>query len=202
MKILVFSDLHCNVAAATAIVEAAPGADCVIGAGDFSICRTGIEKTIDVLRRIERPTVLVPGNGESLEELQAACEGWSAVHILHGSGIVLQGVSMFGIGGGIPPTPFGSWSYDFTEEQATELLAECPPGGVLISHSPPRGIVDVSSMGTHLGSVAVRAVVERNQPRLVVCGHVHESWRRQEQLGRSLIVNAGPQPILLDLELS
>ena len=53
-------------------------------------------------------------------------------------------------------TPFGPWSYDFTEEQAAELLAGCPRGCVLVSHSPPKGTVDVDSRGRSLGSVAVR----------------------------------------------
>lgn len=52
-------------------------------------------------------------------------------------------------------TPFGSWSWDFTEDEADELLADCPEGAVLVSHSPPRGAADVSSGGDHLGSRAV-----------------------------------------------
>jgi Icc-related predicted phosphoesterase len=80
-------------------------------------------------------------------------------------------VEFFGLGGGIPVTPFGAWSYDFTEEQAAELLSGCPKGGVLVSHSPPKGAVDVDSRGRSLGSVAVRDAVDRLEPVLVVCAH-------------------------------
>ena len=132
----------------------------MIGTGDFGNVRR-IEVCLKVLRAIDRPTVLVAGNNESTDELAAACGDWPQAHVLHGSGIVIEGVPFFGIGGGIPVTPFGSWSYDFTEEQATELLADCPQGSVLVSHSPPHGAVDLSSRGQHLGSVAVREAVVR-----------------------------------------
>lgn len=79
--------------------------------------------------------------------------------MLQGSGTQIAGVEFFGIGGGIPNTPFGASSYDFTEEQAAELLAGCPAGCVLVSHSPPKGAVDLSSRGQRLGSAAARGAV-------------------------------------------
>ncbi len=201
LKILAFSDLHCNVDAATQIARSAPAVDWVIGAGDFATMRRGLAKTIDVLRTIDRPTVIVPGNGESFDELQTACAGWPAVHVLHGSGVQIDGVPVFGIGGAIPTTPFGAWSYDFSEQQAAEMLAACPPKCVLVSHSPPHGIVDRSTSGQHLGSKSVRAVIERLQPRLVICGHIHDSWQQREMLGPTLVINAGPRGQLRELAI-
>ncbi|MCB0190891.1 MAG: metallophosphoesterase family protein [Anaerolineae bacterium] len=202
MKFLLFSDLHGNRSAAQNLAGLAQSVDIVIGAGDFGNLRRGIDTAVALLNRIDKPAVLVPGNSESAEELEAACRKlWPAAHVLHGSGITLEGVDFFGIGGGIPVTPFGSWSYDFTEDEARRLLADCPMGGVLISHSPPKGAVDVSSRGISLGSVAVREVIEQQQPALVVCGHIHESAGQQAQVGNSVVVNAGPQGIVWDLSL-
>jgi predicted phosphodiesterase len=42
MKLLLFSDLHRDKAAATRIVELARGAEVIIGAGDFANARTGV----------------------------------------------------------------------------------------------------------------------------------------------------------------
>src|SRR5262249_40601814 len=102
--------------------------------------------------------------------------------------------------GGIPVTPFGSWSYDFSEEQAAELLADCPPSCVLISHSPPQGAVDVSSRGDHLGSVAVRDAIIRAQPLFVVCRHIHGSVGQQGTIGSSPVVNAGPEGVTWEIK--
>lgn len=199
MKLLLFSDLHGSRAAAQQLVALAETVDVVIGAGDFGNLRRGIDTAIGLLNSIDKPAVLVPGNSESTEELEAACRSWPMAHVLHGSGVELEDITFFGIGGGIPVTPFGSWSYDFTEDQARQLLADCPADGVLISHSPPKGLVDVSSRGVNLGSVAVREVIEQQQPKLVVCGHIHESAGQQARLGNSVIINAGPQGIVWDL---
>jgi Icc-related predicted phosphoesterase len=46
-------------------------------------------------------------------------------------------------------------------------------------------------MGTHVGSKSVRDFIEREQPDVVICGHIHEA-RGQDAIGRSKIVNCGP----------
>lgn len=192
MKLLLFSDIHCDHDTARSLVERAQEADVVIGAGDFATVRRGLQETIDVLKSIEKPTVLVPGNAETDEELTAACADWPSAHVLHGSGTRINGVEFFGLGGAVPETPFGSWSFDLSEERAGELLRTCPPRGVLVSHSPPLGVLDVDSSRRHLGSRSVMGTVEQRHPRLVVCGHIHASAAHSVVHGITTIVNAGP----------
>jgi Icc-related predicted phosphoesterase len=200
MRLLLFSDLHEDLSAARHLVARSKGADVVIGAGDFGNVRRGVARCIEVLRAIVRPAVLVSGNNESTEELAEACHAWPQAHVLHGSGVTLAGVPFFGLGGGVPITPFGSWSYDFSEEQASEVLTGCPAGCVLFSHSLPRGAVDRSSRGQRLGSVAVRDAIQRRRPRLVVCGHIHASAGEHVLLDGIPVVNAGPAGVEWELE--
>jgi Icc-related predicted phosphoesterase len=195
MDLLLFSDLHTDAGRAEGLVERSGAFDVLVGAGDFCHCRRLLDDTIARLSAIDTPTVLVPGNSESYEELRDACASWPAAHVLHGTAVTIDGIAFFGIGGGIPTTPFGSWSYDFTEAQAEELLRECPDGCVLVSHSPPHGAVDVSSRGQHLGSTAIRNGVLARRPRLVVCGHIHESAGRLGRLGGVPVINAGPDGV-------
>lgn len=191
-RLLLFSDVHSDLDACRRLVDRAPEADVVVGAGDFCVARRNLEATIDVLSDIEVPTVLVPGNSESDEELVTACEEWPSAHVLHGEGLHLAGLPFYGIGGGIPVTPFGPWSYDFTEADAEDLLADCPEDGILVSHSPPANVVDRDSRGRHLGSTAIREAIEENTPMLTVCGHIHGSWGEQATLGPTTVINAGP----------
>lgn len=200
MELLLFSDLHTDTEAAERMVALSETVDVVIGAGDFANARHGISKCIDILRRIRVPTVLVPGNNESLKELLDACRSWSAVHVLHGGGIDIGGQHVFGLGGGIPVTPFGSWSWDFSEEEGEALLANCPPGAVLVSHSPPKGVVDVSSSGRSLGSTSLRSAITRLKPKLVVCGHIHASAGQRAMIDTTPVINAGPQGIVYTLD--
>ena len=201
MKFLCFSDLHRDADAAKKLVELAADADVIIGAGDFATRRKGLADTLEVLQDIQTPAILVPGNGESVDELQAASSGWKHACVLHGDGCTIDGIEFWGVGGGIPVTPFGDWSYDFDETAAAELLAGCPKGGVLVVHSPPIDTVDHDSSGQIRGSQAIRELVESNQPKLVVCGHIHSDWEKQVTLGESRILNAGPNGVLLEIEL-
>jgi len=199
MKLLVFSDLHNDFRTASKLVELSNTVDVVVGAGDFCVARRGLDEIIASLSSIAKPTVLVPGNSESEEELLQACQSWETARVLHGSRETIAETTFFGIGGGIPITPFGSWSYDFSEDEAYDLLRDCPSGGVLISHSPPMGVLDLSSDGRRLGSQAVRETILIKKPNLVVCGHIHGSAGQIDRIGETTVINAGPQGIIWEL---
>lgn len=192
MRLLLFSDLHCNAAAAEEIVRRAKGFDLVIGAGDFGNMRQMTEACIQMLSTIDCPAVLVPGNAESVEELREASRGWPSATVLHGSGATIEGVSFYGLGGAVPQTPFGDWSYDLSEVDAERMLVDCPANAVLVCHSPPQGAVDTDQRGRSLGSTAICDAVLQRRPRLVVCGHIHASGGQQAWLGDTPVVNAGP----------
>src|SRR5262245_21954286 len=121
MRLLLFSDLHCDESAAGRMVERSHDVDVLVGAGDFASVRRGINMCINVLRSAQCPAVLVPGNNESLEELTVACKSWRQAHVLHGSKTEIDGVTFFGLGAGVPVTPFGAWSFDLTEDEARHL---------------------------------------------------------------------------------
>ena len=199
MKLLLFSDLHNDYHTASKLIALSDTVDVVVGAGDFCIARRGLNEIIAALSAIKKPAVLVPGNSESTEELLEACRQWTNAHLLHGSQTTIDGITFFGIGGGIPITPFGDWSYDFSEDEAFDLLRDCPIGSVLVSHSPPWGALDVSSGGKNLGSQAVRKTVNVKKPQLVVCGHIHGSAGQIDRIGETTVINAGPRGIVWKL---
>jgi Icc-related predicted phosphoesterase len=191
VKLLAFSDLHCDLAQAEALVEMSAGADVVIGAGDFASMHDGLAETIAELAAIKTPTVLVPGNNETAEALRAAAATWEAATVLHGEGTTIDGVEFFGLGAGVPVTPW-DWSFDLDDEEAARLLEPCPEDAVLVLHSPPRGHCDAGGDGTHFGSPALLAAIEAKRPRLAVFGHIHESWGCTSELGPTALRNLGP----------
>jgi len=125
MRILAFSDLHRDLEQAARLVEMSAEADLVLAAGDFASTHRGLEPTIDALAAIVTPTLLVPGNNETDEALRHACAAWEAATVLHGDLTDFGGVAFYGLGAGIPTTPW-EWSFDLTEEEAAERLAGCP----------------------------------------------------------------------------
>ena len=100
------------------------------------------------------------------------------------------------------------------------MLADVDPGtSVWLLHTPPyqtdldrAGLdgktIDHVPLDVHVGSVAVRQLIEERQPLLTLHGHVHESarltgsWR--QQLGRSHAFSAahdGPELALVRFDL-
>jgi uncharacterized protein len=195
MRLLAFSDVHRDLAQAARLVDRAGAVDVVVAAGDFASVHRGLDELIEVLAAIETPTVLVPGNNETDAALRAACDGWRAAHVLHGDGTEIDGVAFFGLGGGVPTTPW-EWSFDLTEDEAAGALTGLSRGGVLVVHSPPKGYVDGPR---RLGSQAVLEAVEEKQPRLVVCGHIHEAAGEQATIGTSRVLNVGPSGVVVDV---
>jgi len=192
VKLLAFSDLHRDLGQAAELVAMSAEADVVIGAGDFASVHEGLAETIDALAPIEKPTVLAPGNNETADALREAAAGWSAATVLHGEGATIAGAEFYGLGAGIPVTPW-EWSFDLDDETAAQMLADCPRGAILVLHSPPHGHCDANGSGDHFGSPALLRAIEEKAPRLAVCGHIHESWGCESQIGPTPIRNLGPK---------
>ena len=191
MRILAFSDLHRDLVRAASLVERSANADVVIGAGDFASIHEGLDETIGALAGIEAPAILVPGNNETADALGEAASAWPSAPVLHGERADVEGRTFFGLGAGIPITPW-DWSFDLSDDQATAALEDCPEGALLVLHSPPQGHCDVSGAGEHLGSEALADGIERIRPPLAVCGHIHESWGARSRIGDTEVANLGP----------
>ncbi len=196
MRVLAASDLHLDGAAADALISAAGAADLVIVAGDLADAHEGLAGLAARLEPVAARTVMVPGNNETLEALRAA----TSATVLHGQAVVRGGVTVAGIGGGIPPLPPQPWgSWDLSEDTAGALLDGIGTADILVSHSPPAGLGDNHAKLGHIGSVAVKAAMLRLAPRLCVFGHVHDCWGAGGTLGPTEWRNLGPAPVWFDL---
>lgn len=201
MKILAFSDLHCDLDQAATLTDMAADADLVVGAGDFASIHERLPQTIKALASIEVPALLVPGNNETEQALRDDATAWPSAQVLHGEAAEIDGVRFFGLGGGIPTTPW-DWSFDLSEEEASERLEALDNRvDVLILHSPPRDACDSSADAgaPHFGSPALRAAIEAKQPKLVFCGHIHEAWGQRAEIGESTVANLGPQGTFFEI---
>ena len=81
------------------------------------------------------------------------------------------------------------------------MLAGYEDADVMILHSPPKGVADKTSEGVSVGSTALKAAIERIQPKLAVCGHIHDSWGKTGRIGRTNVVNLGPRPNWFEISI-
>jgi hypothetical protein len=96
-----------------------------------------------------------------------------------------------------PGTVDISAAYDPNRAQyySTDVLRRLAPlvgpGTVLVAHPPPRGTLDEAFGRFHAGSAALRDLVLRREPAVLLCGHIHES-RGEDAIAATRIVNPGP----------
>jgi Icc-related predicted phosphoesterase len=148
---------------------------------------------VEQWRRLVPNLLAVAGNMDSpaidarLDELGVA---------LDGRGVVFGEAGFFGVSAA-PFSPLET-PYELPEEEIERRIerafADVTAARIRIfcPHTPPHGTAcDRLESGEHVGSEAVRRFIDREQPELVLCGHIHES-RAMDQVGRSRIVNPGP----------
>jgi len=198
MKILAFSDVHCDFEACKALVDAADQADLIIGAGDFAQRREGLAKTMAILEPFADKAIYVAGNNETPDELRAA----TSAEVLHGQVTTRMGLKIYGLGGAIPELNITSFeSYDIPEIQAIPLLEPATGADIMICHSPPKGVADEMALRGSMGSVEIRKTIEHVQPKLMLCGHIHDCWGERGNIGQTKVANLGPNVNWIKLEL-
>jgi len=106
---------------------------------------------------------------------------------------------------GSPWTPqFFDWSFMLPRgDELAAKWAQIPDDiDILVTHGPPRGILDRTRAGIDAGCDALRDRVFEIQPRLHVFGHIHEARGRVEHDGITF-VNAScfesDSPFVVDL---
>jgi Icc-related predicted phosphoesterase len=197
MKLLVFSDIHGDLAALERLM--AIEADCYIAAGDLASWGRGLDRCGELMRSRSGRVWVLPGNHEWAEQVTEFCRRFE-LNDFHGKTFKAAGRHVAGLGYS-NPTPFHTPG-EYSEEELARRLA--PFAGlaplILICHCPPLGTaLDRVREGVHAGSRAVKLFIDRNQPEYFLCGHIHEAAGVEEQLGKTHAVNAGKRGYILDL---
>lgn len=197
MKIVVFSDIHGDLPALEQAL--APEADYYFAAGDLVNWARGLERVGEVLRRRAGRVYVLPGNHESAADIARMCRE-HGLEDFHGKSLEAGGYRIAGLGYS-NPTPFGTPG-EYSEKELAERLEPFAAFErlILICHCPPKGTpLDRAGPGRHLGSQAVRDFIEKHQPELFFCGHIHEAHGVSARIGRTRAFNVGKQGRLVEL---
>lgn len=83
------------------------------------------------------------------------------------------------------------------EKAYYENLAPCD---VLVSHCPPSGDLGFCMINQKdFGSTELRKWIEIHQPKLVVCGHIHDPKEQEEIIGQTRVINTARRGQIIDL---
>jgi Icc-related predicted phosphoesterase len=195
MQLVFITDLHGVHEYLPALLEREGGADVLLFGGDVTNFGGPAQaaRLLEPLRQ-HFPRVLgVPGNVD-----QPSLAPWLEREqlSLHGRGEVVEDIGLFGCGAS-NPTPLKT-PFELPEVELAQLLEQGRRAvrqqdvRIVVSHTPPyQTQADRLFTGKHVGSTAVRELLEKSRLALCLCGHIHESAAADEVAG-ALVVNPGP----------
>lgn len=161
MRILACADLHGHeerIARVRALAEE-HAAEVVLLPGDLTHAGRGAE-ALALLHTLPVPALAIPGN---MDGPDAVAEITAHGRLLGEEPVVIGGVSFGG----------------------PHARTHCD---VLVTHEPPAGTLDRAWSGQHIGTRHVKDLLTTLRPRVLACGHVHES-PGIERLGQTLVIN-------------
>ena len=157
-----------------------PNGDILIHCGDF----TGGKHSILALEALNewfktlphKYKILVPGNHDFCFETheKESREIITEAIILINESIEIEGIKLYGT----PDQPwFYNWAFNKYSEELIESYNKIPEAtDILITHTPPYGILDMVLRGEQVGSKELLCRIQEIKPKLSVFGHIHESY--------------------------
>lgn len=145
--------------------------DVLVIAGDI----TGHHEILSLIGQLNDlpiPVLAVRGNMDS-QEVEKLLEQYPNISSLHKKKVTINGVSFVGLGGTIP-VPFCSRICLREKRLIEETDYLIGRDSVLVSHPPPYGTLDKGFGNLHAGSRGLRRLILEKQPRMLICGHIHE----------------------------
>jgi len=203
MKIIFISDTHTKHEG----LKIEP-CDILIHSGDFSNRGSIIDFTKFINWFDKQPAkhkIFIAGNHDFCFENDNKnfcldkLKNYKNIHYLQDSSIIIDGINIYGS----PWTPyFYNWAFNgrTKDYQATnknpwlrEICDKIPNNtDILITHGPPRGILDLldsfgSNPGENVGCEYLLNKVNEVKPKYHVFGHIHEGYGIREQDGITFI---------------
>lgn len=194
MQIIAFTDIHGSYKKVNEILSKEFAYDVIILGGDLTTFGSPkeAEDAVKLFQSHGKPVLVVAGNmdppnlEETFDRLKVS---------INGKAVIVGEAGFFGVSAS-PFSPLHT-PYEISED---EILRRAEEGWkyvqtarwkIFVPHAPPFNTkLDRIFSAAHVGSTAVRAFIEKHQPDIAVCGHIHEA-RGKDAIGKTRIVNCG-----------
>lgn len=201
MKLLIFTDLHgdLNMLHKQKARIKEENIDLVLIPGDISMMGRQLKPLLSRLNTFKVPILIIHGNHEDEEEFEFLVSKFDNITYLHKKIIEINGWW------------FGAYStcglreeYPEQEEWVAknhDKLIKAENKLIWMDHPPPRDtFVDELELNWHVGSYSLRRFIEKYTPTYVFCGHIHETFGREDMVNDTIIINPGPIGTVIELD--
>ncbi len=188
-KILAVGDIHGDSRLMKKLAEQAKKehVDIVILAGDLTYAEQEFKDVIKPFTDLKKQVLLIPGNHESVATIDFLAQIYAPAKNIHGYSFAKDKLGIFGAGGadiGIH-TIKDSEIYDLLK-RGNESVKGLDKK-IMVTHIHPQGTK--SEFSGFPGSKAVRKAIEKFQPDVAICAHIHEAAGMEDMIGKTRVIN-------------
>lgn len=200
MKILAAGDIHGDTGLAEKLAEKADKekVDLVILCGDLTFAEQSTENILGPFAKRKEKVLLIPGNHETIATADFLAEVYGMKNI-HGYSVKYQDVGLFGCGG----ANIGMFQLDENEiydtlKKGFERIKYLKKR-IMVTHVHPTGTKMEKFTRFFPGSEGIRKAIEKFQPEIMLCSHVHEAEGIEEKIGKTKVINVGKAGKIFEL---
>ena len=171
MKILSLADIHGSQYRLNIVLKNIEKytPDLIVICGDITQFGPA-DVAINILNQIKVKTLAIHGNIDTNEILKAI--DYSKAINIHLKKEIVGNIPFIGIGGEIDVQYNLQIKVNASFKPIGEILDKST---VLVTHIPPYGLQDKIFLGLNSGSTDLKKIINKYNPRLVLCCHIHEN---------------------------
>lgn len=197
LKILAISDTHgdSRLVKKLAIKADQEEVNAILLCGDI----VGWRETKDIIAPLikkDRPLLFIPGNHEDVSITEELISRYNLVN-MHGQSLKIGEVGIFGIGGADLLPGFVSEKTIYSELVKSHSIIKDSRKKVLMTHMHPKD--SKSEFSGIEGSNAIKRIIEKFSPDIVLHGHIHEAAGFEERWNNTRIVNVGRKGFIFEI---
>ena len=194
MKLLAFTDIHGSLTALKRIEQKAKSQnpDLLVCAGDITIFEHGVVGIMRILNRLNKKIIIIHGNHEDASTFVKCSRLFKNIIFIHKNHHIENNVLFLGYGGGgfsivdklfekISKMKFNKIINDNKDKKI-----------VFVTHAPPYGTKVDRLGGGYCGNKSLRHFVEKRSISLMICGHLHENFGKEDHIKKTKVINPGP----------
>jgi len=188
-KVMAVGDIHGDSRLMKKLAEQAKKehVDIVILAGDLTYAEKEFKDVIKPFTDLKKQVLLIPGNHESVATVDFLAQIYAPTKNIHGYSFTKENLGIFGAGGadiGIH-TINDSEIYDLLRKGNDSVKGLDKK--IMVTHIHPLGTK--SEFSGFKGSKAVRRAIEKFQPDVAICAHIHEAAGMEDMIGKTRVIN-------------
>ena len=197
MKILAFTDVHANMRDLNKVLaKTKQKPELMVSCGDLSNFSDGLDAVCKKLNSAGIPILSIHGNHEGSGDMKKMYKKYENFIDIHAGTMESGDFLFFGYGGG----GFSKRDKRF-EKIAANVKKSLSKGQklIFITHMPPYKTTLDAMPHDHVGSKSYRQFIKEVKPILVLSGHIDENAHARDKVGKSRILNPGPDGIILEI---